>query len=171
MTRSAGLLAIGALVIAIACAPASQQANTGPTDPVTVPPVSGDASTSDAALTELEPATNDPCARGRYCGGSLPPALMAELRAIAGQTRACYDRALKTNPELEGRLAVALRVLEDGRACPAELADDSLNGDNEFERCLVDTFARAYPAPREGCVNTVVPLNFKIRQSDAGTSP
>jgi hypothetical protein len=170
MTRSAGLIALGALVIAIACAPASQQANTGQADPVTVPPVSGDANASDAALTEVE-ATNDPCARGRYCDGSLPPALMAELRAIAAQTRACYDRALKTNPQLEGRLAVALRVLEDGRACRAELADDSLNGDDEFERCLVDTFARAYPAPREGCVNTVVPLNFKIRQTDAGTSP
>ena len=136
------------------------------------PMASTEPSASDAAAAVASPeVSNEPCARGRYCGGSLPPALMAELRAIAGQTRACYDRALKTNPKLEGRLAVALRVLEDGRACPAELADDSLNGDDEFERCLVDTFARSYPAPREGCVNTVVPLNFKIRQADAGASP
>jgi hypothetical protein len=164
MTRALPLLALAAVVFA--CAASNPTTSTSQHEPVAVPPAA-----SSGIAEPTEPAREEPCGPGRYCPGTPGNALMAELRAVAAQTRACYERALKANPKLEGRLAVALRVLEDGRACRAELADDALQGDAEFQRCLLDTFARQYPPPQAGCVNTMVPLNFRIQQTDGGAPP
>lgn len=166
MKRAMSSLGLGALITA--CAGAGASANATRSDRVDVPPPAPDAGEGTA---ENAPPREDPCAPGRFCPGTPSNALLAELRSVAAQTRACYERALKENPALEGRLAVALRVLEDGRACRAELTDDALQGGPDFQSCLVDTFARQLPAPQGGCVNTVVPLNFKIKQADGGAGP
>jgi hypothetical protein len=166
MTRAMPPLLLGALFAA--CAGAGTPTATTHGDPVDVPPAAPDAGETPAANAAPR---EDPCAPGRYCPGAPSNVLLAELRSVAAQTRACYERALKENPALEGRLAVALRVLEDGRACRAELTDDALQGGPDFQSCVVDTFARQLPAPQGGCVNTVVPLNFKIKQTDGGAGP
>ena len=94
------------------------------------------------------------------CNGEMSPAIEATLRARAGQARTCYNRALRVNSMLEGKMSVAVRISSGGGVCSASVQSDTL-GDPATAACVAEKFrAGGYPAPTGGCVDTAVPLNF-----------
>lgn len=127
---------------------------------------------SEDELKEKEPAPSDAPAgpaKGSggcsgECKGQLTPALQSGLRARGGQARGCYDRALRNNSMLEGKLTVQVRIGPMGTACDARITADSL-GDPAVSSCVTQIFKSAkFPAPTGGCVDTAVPLNFVAKQ-------
>lgn len=101
---------------------------------------------------------------GFGCGattcGTPAPAMRGELQARAGNARGCYERALRTNPNLQGRVVVAVRVDSTGSVCSASVAQDSVGGD--VAACILPMFrAGKFSAPTGGCADATVPLNFQ----------
>jgi outer membrane biosynthesis protein TonB len=95
------------------------------------------------------------------CRGTASADLQSALRGKAGQARGCYERALRQNATLEGRLVVNVRVGPRGQVCSAGVATDALH-DAAVSQCVVQMFRSAVlPAPAGGCVDTAVPMNFK----------
>jgi hypothetical protein len=98
------------------------------------------------------------------CNGTATGTLQAALRAKGGQARGCYERALRINPTLEGRLLVAARLGPQGQVCSANIAQNSL-GDASVASCISQMFRSGkFPAPQGGCVDVQVPLNFVPRK-------
>ena len=98
------------------------------------------------------------------CNGTAPAQLRATLHGKGGLARSCYERALRQNATLKGRMSGAVRVGPVGQACSVSIAQNSL-GDPGIAACVRQIFqSGTYPAPQGGCVDTVVPLNFVPRQ-------
>jgi hypothetical protein len=67
---------------------------------------------------------------------------------------------LRQDETLQGKLTVQLRISPEGQACRVKVAQDSMNNAT-INACIVRNFsAGTYPAPRGGCVDAQVPLNF-----------
>lgn len=94
------------------------------------------------------------------CDGKEAPQLRAVLSGKAAQARGCYERALRQNPTLEGRLAVAMRIGLQGQVCRASVISDGL-GDPAVTTCVLQNLrGMVYPAPKGGCVDVQLPMNF-----------
>ena len=109
--------------------------------------------------------TTAPTGGGSYgCGaaqcGTPAPAMRGELQSRAGNARGCYERALRTNPTLQGRVVVAVRVDSGGSVCSASIAQDSVGGD--VAACILPMFRSGkFSPPTGGCADATVPLNFQ----------
>lgn len=94
------------------------------------------------------------------CEGAEPPGLQGQLTAKAALARGCYERALRQNPTLQGRLRVSVRVGTNGNVCSANIAQNEL-GDPGVASCVVQIFRSAtFAAPSGGCVEAQVPIRF-----------
>lgn len=94
------------------------------------------------------------------CAGTASARLQSAVAGKAGQARGCYERALRQNPTLEGRLTVGLRIGPGGQVCSAHINSNSL-GDPGVASCVLQMFrAGTFPAPKGGCVDMAVPMNF-----------
>lgn len=94
------------------------------------------------------------------CKGNATAQIKSALRARAGQARGCYNRALRLNATLQGKLTVAVRISPTGSVCSASITNNSL-GDASVAACVVQMFRSAsFPAPQGGCVDTAIPMNF-----------
>ncbi len=94
------------------------------------------------------------------CKGTETAALLSALSAKAGQARTCYNRALRVNAGLEGKIRMAVRVSPSGGVCSASVAEDSLH-DAGVSSCVAQMFRSAsFPAPQSGCVDVNIPINF-----------
>jgi TonB family protein len=94
------------------------------------------------------------------CEGKVTTVLQSALHAKGFQGRGCYERALRQNPMLEGRLSIRVRVGAQGQVCSASIAADSV-GDPGVTACVLQLFRSArLPPPSMGCVDVQVPLNF-----------
>lgn len=121
-------------------------------------------------VTEPEPApakTASPSKGVDLCGGpckgSASPALTSALSARAGASRACYERALRTNETIQGKMVVQVRVDANGRVCSARVAEDGLRS-QEVSSCVLGNFRGAkLPAPTGGCLDVNVPMSFVPR--------
>jgi hypothetical protein len=101
---------------------------------------------------------NPSCAA--VCKGDAPAGLRAALAGAAGSVRGCYERALRQNQMLQGKLMVAVKIGAQGNACGASLASDTL-GDGAVASCVLQKFrSGTFPAPIGGCVDVQVPINF-----------
>ena len=99
-----------------------------------------------------------PC--GGECTGSSTPALEGQLAGLGRTARRCYDQALTNNPDLKGRIMVAVRVSPVGLVCSANIASNG-TGDAALAACVAQKYRGAQlPAPQTGCVDVQVPLNF-----------
>ncbi len=125
---------------------------------------------SDEELAALEkkdePATatgskpSGPAGCSSKCGGTAGADLKTALAARGGQARGCYQRALRVNSALEGKMSVALKLSPTGAVCGASISGDTL-GDAGVTSCVLQNFRSGkYPAPQGGCVDASVPLNF-----------
>ncbi len=100
---------------------------------------------------------------GGPCKGSASAGLTSALSARASASRACYERALRGNETIQGRLVVQVRVDSNGRVCSARVAEDGL-GSQEVSSCVLGNFRGVkLPAPTGGCVDVNVPMSFVPR--------
>jgi hypothetical protein len=98
---------------------------------------------------------------GGACKGNSNPQLASALQGAAGQARGCYERALRQNAMLQGKITVAVRVAPGGAVCSAGIASDTL-GDPSVSTCVLQKFrSGGFPKPNGGCVDIHVPINFK----------
>jgi TonB family protein len=94
------------------------------------------------------------------CSGEPNPALQGALGGKAGQSRACYEKALSSNSTLSGRMTVSIKINQQGSVCSAQIKSDLNNP--LVENCVLQSFrAATFPAPKGGCVDASVPLYFK----------
>ncbi len=98
------------------------------------------------------------------CSGSIPPAAAASRFAQNQlQFRNCYERRLKVNHQLEGRVSVNMRVNRTGEVDAVQLSGTMR--DAEVLSCVrrIANNIR-FPAPTGGsCAVVAAPLNFTPR--------
>ncbi len=98
------------------------------------------------------------------CTGTPAPTFQNQLRGVAGLALACYNRALQSNDQLGGRMLVNLRVGPNGQVCSANVASNQV-GDPALSSCVLQKFRGAqFAAPKNGCVEAQVPLNFVAKK-------
>jgi TonB family protein len=97
--------------------------------------------------------------------GELDPSLVSkEVRARIGAIKACYERALKRNPSLSGKIKVRWTITAAGTVSSVDIEEDSL-GDSEVTTCIKGLVARwRFPAPSGGSVDVVYPFVFQASQ-------
>jgi TonB family protein len=97
--------------------------------------------------------------------GELDPSLVSkEVRARIGAIKACYDRALKRNPNLSGKVKIRWTITAAGTVSSVEIEEDSM-GDTEVSSCIRGLVSRwRFPAPSGGSVDVVYPFVFQASQ-------
>ncbi|MFW6049852.1 MAG: AgmX/PglI C-terminal domain-containing protein [Myxococcota bacterium] len=122
----------------------------------------------DAGAAREEPEEERPRRRARRraptCDGEIDPAAVRSfIQQQRPQVRACYERRLKVNNVLQGRVDVRVRVDASGNVQSAEVGGTM--GDQEVYRC-VQRLAQQWklPALSEGrCAVINVPFNLAPR--------
>lgn len=106
------------------------------------------------------------------CIGSETQELLATIRAQATEAHGCYETAFKETPNIAGRLVLMMRVTHEGRSCPMQVIQNELAQSKTLVPCVRKLLERAYPRPREGCVDLQLPLRFvpEFIDADAGTT-
>jgi TonB family protein len=87
------------------------------------------------------------------------------MSARAGSARPCYERALRVNSALQGKLTVSVKVDPQGNVCATSIAQDAVHSP-EVSNCVMGMFRSArFPAPSGGgCVELQIPLSFVPRE-------
>lgn len=120
----------------------------------------------EAENTPDEPAPT-PGVRGqrREATGSIPAKeLQKVFRQHSGQTQKCYERALKKNPNLAGRVFLELTVSRDGSVAAVNAQGDTLQSD-QVNGCL-EELARgwSFPSPSGGAAEVRKPYTFSPKR-------
>jgi hypothetical protein len=91
--------------------------------------------------------------------GRLPGDVIQRIiRQNAGRFRSCYEGALRTNPTLEGRVAVRFVIDRTGQVSVAQDGDSDLP-DASVRTCIVRSFyTLSFPAPQGGTVTVTYPM-------------
>jgi hypothetical protein len=94
--------------------------------------------------------------------GPLDPSLVSkEVRARIGAIKACYERALKRNPNLSGKVLIRWTITAAGTASDVEIEKDGM-GDAEVSSCMKGLVGRwRFVAPSGGSVEVVYPFIFE----------
>ena len=97
--------------------------------------------------------------------GELDPAMVAkEVRTRLGAIKACYERALKRNPTLSGKVVIHWTITQAGTVSGVDVEQDTL-GDAEVASCIKALVARwRFPAPSGGSVEVSFPFVFQSSQ-------
>jgi TonB family protein len=97
--------------------------------------------------------------------GELDPSLVSkEVRTRIGAIKACYERALKRNPNLSGKVKIRWTITQAGTVSGVEIDEDSM-GDSEVTSCIKSLVSRwRFPAPSGGSVEVVYPFVFQSSQ-------
>ena len=97
--------------------------------------------------------------------GELDPAMVAkEVRSRLGAIKACYERALKRNPNLSGKVVIHWTITQAGTVSGVDVEQDTL-GDAEVASCIKALVARwRFPAPAGGSVDVSFPFVFQSSQ-------
>jgi len=94
--------------------------------------------------------------------GSLDPNVVANtIRSRKGAVIACYEKALKRNPSLAGKVVLRFTISSIGKVTSAEIDSNSL-GDDEVGSCMT-TIVKTwrFPAPAGGEVQFSYPFIFQ----------
>lgn len=125
------------------------------------PPIASDSAAPDTGKPSTKKVGSTgggggPCGP---CSGNPNPGLPAALRAKAGQSRACYEHALRQNSMLAGHMTVSMTINQQGQVCETSVKSEL--GDPSVANCVAQMFrSSAFPAPTNGCVQAAVPINF-----------
>ena len=97
--------------------------------------------------------------------GSLDPSLVAkEVKQRLGAIKACYERALKRNPQLSGKVVIHWTITAAGTVSGVDVEQDTL-GDAEVASCIKSLVARwRFPSPSGGSVEVSFPFVFQASQ-------
>jgi TonB family protein len=95
------------------------------------------------------------------------------IRRHLGTVKYCYEKALATNPELQGRVVVQFTIAATGQVENAQVQRSTL-GHRGVERCVTTAVGRwLFPKPRGGGIAIIsYPFVFRTTEEDHGsTSP
>jgi hypothetical protein len=94
--------------------------------------------------------------------GELDPGIVSkEVRARMGAIRACYERSLKRNPGLAGKIVLHWTITAAGTVQNVGTDSDTM-GDSEVVNCIKSLVARwRFPAPSGGAVEVQFPFVFQ----------
>jgi outer membrane biosynthesis protein TonB len=97
--------------------------------------------------------------------GELDPNMVAkEVKSRLGAIKACYERALKRNPNLSGKVVIHWTITQAGTVSGVDVEQDTL-GDAEVASCIKSLVARwRFPAPSGGSVDVSFPFVFQSSQ-------
>ncbi len=97
--------------------------------------------------------------------GELDPGIVAkEVRNRMSAIKACYERGLKRNPNLNGKIVVRWTITPAGTVQGVGIESDTI-GDTEVATCIKVTVARwRFPAPSGGAVEVAFPFLFTSSQ-------
>ncbi len=173
--------AIGGILVWKLKAPASgpTPVNTVPTGPATgsppptfvepppPPPPIEEVTPPDGGPQKVAPASTGPSfsqCNAPTCSGTASSALQGALAQRAGSARSCYERALRVNSALQGKVMIQVRVDSAGNVCSASVVQDDIHS-NEVTSCVTRSFRSAkLPPASGGCVDVKVPLSFVPQQ-------
>ena len=104
---------------------------------------------------------------GGRCNGTIDAAAVRRYaQQHSGSLRRCYERRLKQNNTLSGRLEIGLTVGSGGQVQGARITSDSVR-DPEVAACVRQAVGSwRLPAPQGGCVNVAYPISFTPRAGD-----
>jgi hypothetical protein len=147
-----------------AAAPVSATASAAPSNPPAPPPPVEDSreAAAPADPPDAKPVEPGIAATGAPTRGKLPKAVIDEkLKSIGPAIQACYERGLKTNPDLRGNLSVNFVVAPDGKVAhvDADGADDVPNDAQTVDCILGEIKKLEFPPPTGGRVF----INYPIR--------
>ena len=87
-----------------------------------------------------------------------------EVRTRLGAVKACYERGLKRNPNLSGKVVIHWTITQAGTVSGVDIEQDTL-GDAEVASCIKSLIARwRFPAPSGGSVEVSFPFVFQSSQ-------
>lgn len=94
--------------------------------------------------------------------GRLDAAVIQRIvRQNSGRFVACYQDGLRTNPSLQGRVAVAFVIGRDGEVSAAQDTNGSDLADQNVRACVVKAFyGVSFPEPGGGQVHVTYPFTF-----------
>ena len=94
--------------------------------------------------------------------GRLPPEVIQRIaRQNFGRFRLCYQNGLRSNPSLQGRVAVKYIIDRDGSVKGAPTDGGSDLPDQNVVQCVIRAFQNlSYPQPEGGIVSVTYPLIF-----------
>ena len=94
-------------------------------------------------------------------GGSLDPSAIAKVvKSRLTAVKECYERELKRNPQLAGKVVIRFTIEEDGRVAAVTVEESTL-GDPAVGSCIVSRFERfRFPKPEGGAVTVSYPFIF-----------
>lgn len=104
---------------------------------------------------------------GGRCNGNVDATAVRRFtQQNSGSLRRCYERRLKQNNTLAGRLEVGLTVGSGGQVQGARIVSDSVR-DPDVAACVRQAVSGwRLPAPTGGCVNVTFPISFTPRAGD-----
>ena len=133
-------------------------------DDIPPPPVVEDAG-PDAGKKAVTPVFTGNQCDAKKCTGSAGSDVETALSFRAKQAHRCYDNALGQDPTLRGKVSIAVRIGSNGQACSAGVASNEMASAPGVANCVAGYFrGQAFPAPKGGCVDVNIPINFVPRQ-------
>ncbi|MCC6808435.1 MAG: energy transducer TonB [Deltaproteobacteria bacterium] len=93
--------------------------------------------------------------------GALDPQDIARVvKTRMAAIKECYERELKRNPKLAGKVVVRFTIDEEGRVTQASIEENTL-GEKAVGACIVSRFERfRFPKPEGGAVPVAYPFIF-----------
>ncbi|GEM_PF-3649337 len=93
--------------------------------------------------------------------GRLDPKVISTVIASHyGEVRYCYEKQLKINPNLEGKIEVKFTIGSDGHVSAASIEESTLNN-MEVESCILFKVKNwTFPRPMGGSVTVIFPFIF-----------
>lgn len=98
---------------------------------------------------------------GSNCSGTPSSGTRGDIGARGSTARGCYERALRSNSMLQGKITVSLTVDTNGTICGAGIASDSV-GDPAVSSCILSAYrGQRVAPPTGGCANVTQTFNFQ----------
>lgn len=134
-------------------------------DDIPIPPPVADAGADAGQKVATGTGTKfDACDPGRKCTGTTSSELEQALGFRAKQAHRCYDNALAQDATLKGKVMLNVRIGPTGQVCNASVVSNDM-GSQQVASCVAGYFRNAnFPAPKGGCAEVNVPMNFMPRQ-------
>ncbi len=136
-----------------------------PDEDIPPPPVIEDSGVVDAGKKPVGVSAAGSQCDAKACSGSSTSEIETALAFRAKQSHRCYDNALAQDPTLAGRMSIAIRIGANGTTCSVGVASNDLSSAPGVAACVVSAFrTQPFPAPRGGCIDVNVPINFIPRR-------
>ncbi len=145
---------------------ATNQAKPVLTDSIPPPPPPEDpkdkaGETAGASGKKVAPSGTAPGACGGTCAGTPSGSTRGDISARSAAARGCYERALRTNASLQGKMTVNVRVDPNGLICSASISGDTVNS-GDVSSCVLGAYrGQKVAPPTGGCADVIQTFNFQ----------